>query len=103
MPFYGPRAEEIRHLVEEEGSFSIHKLETHYENWFDNEGNKLDYYETAKQMATRFRAITESLAASDFGNDILDEVYKRFSVKLIECLKTGLGVSPYLLISLIKK
>ncbi|KAJ4715452.1 Methyltransferase-like protein [Melia azedarach] len=36
VPFYGPRAEEIRHLVEEEGSFSIHKLETHYENWFDN-------------------------------------------------------------------
>ncbi|KAJ4715455.1 Methyltransferase-like protein [Melia azedarach] len=106
VPFYGPSAEEISRLVEQEGTFSIHKLETHYQNWyvgFDNNGNKLDYCETAKQMATRFRAIAESLVASHFGNDIVDEIYKRFFVKLIECLKTGLGVSPYLLISLIKK
>ncbi|KAJ4715454.1 Methyltransferase-like protein [Melia azedarach] len=106
VPYYGPSDEEIKRLVQQEGSFSIHKLETYYQNWyvgFDNNGNKLDYCETAKQMAIRFKAIAKPLVASHFGNDIVDEIYKRFSVKLIDSLETGLGVSPYLLISLIRK
>lgn len=110
FPFYSPCAEEVRQIVEREGSFNIHQLEAFHASWlvgFDDNDNRggleSDNYARGKYVANHIRAVFESLLANHFGNAIIDEFLRRLTIKIIEYLEMGLGGYTNLLISLSKK
>lgn len=106
FPFYSPSAEEVRQIIEREGSFNIHKLETFHLSWLvgaENVDNKSLGYARGKPVANRTRAVSESLLANHFGNAIVDDMFLRLSIKVTEYLEMGLGAYTNLLISLEKK
>lgn len=69
MPFYEPHIEEVRNVIQEEGSFDIIQLE-----WSDYFATEC----TNKIRANSTRAVTESMLSSHFGSEIIDELFKRF-------------------------
>ncbi|KAJ0112246.1 hypothetical protein Patl1_01821 [Pistacia atlantica] len=84
VPLYSPRAEEVRHIIEREGSFNIHQLQTFNISWFqisdikNHEGLELDsskYSEVGgKIVAGRKRAVAKPLVARHFGKAIMDDM-----------------------------
>ncbi|KAJ0051779.1 hypothetical protein Pint_01831 [Pistacia integerrima] len=82
VPQYSPRAEEVRHIIEREGSFNIHQLQTFNISWFqisdmkNHEGLELDsskYSEVGgKIVAGRKRVVPEPLVARHFGKAIIE-------------------------------
>ncbi|KAH9793737.1 Jasmonate O-methyltransferase [Citrus sinensis] len=109
FPIYAPYVDEVKQVIEREGSFDIHQLETFHVSWLegfvenDNEG--LDKYARGKYVTRHVRAVGESLLSSICGDDaIVEEIYRRFAIKVTdEILEKGRGAFANLLISLVKK
>ena len=105
---YNPCVEEVRQVIEREGSFNIHQLETSHISWSvgyenNNKGLELNEHARAKNVADNIRAVSESLLASHFGSAIMDDLFHRFTIKISAHLEMGLGAYTVLFIYLIKK
>lgn len=109
FPFYAPCVEEVRKVIQREGSFNIHHLETFYTSWLvdfdiDNKSLGLDKYAGGKYVANHARAVLESLLANHFGHAIMDDLFHRLSIKVThEYLEMGLRANTNVLISLMKQ
>ncbi|KAI9181497.1 hypothetical protein LWI28_015554 [Acer negundo] len=109
MPVYKPRDEEIWLVIKREGSFDIHQLQiTFKEDWvlsLESEDKALDLekYGKGKQVALRVISAIEPLLVTHFGHAVMDDMFQRYSVKLIEYLETKEGFIKTLVICLIKK
>ncbi|KAJ8442006.1 hypothetical protein Cgig2_020151 [Carnegiea gigantea] len=82
IPLYSASVEEVRQLVEAEGSFILNKLET-----FTVDGNVHsidDPNNQAKFLAESIRVVFESLLANAFGADIIDGLFFRFEARIHE-------------------
>ncbi|KAK8619908.1 hypothetical protein V6N13_066405 [Hibiscus sabdariffa] len=82
--FYYPCKEEVREIIEKEGSFVLDKIETFEMNWDfeDDDCNKHFVFEKSKSgqnVADCIRAITESVLANHFGDIIIDELFTRYA------------------------
>ena len=91
LPHYNPFIEEVKAIVEKEGSFVIDRLETFEVNLDanDNEENKnymFDKFTCGKNVSRGFRAISESLLADHFGEAIIDDLFERFAERISEHL-----------------
>ncbi|RRT55524.1 hypothetical protein B296_00010044 [Ensete ventricosum] len=101
-PFYIPSLEEMKQVVEEEGSFSITAMEQFEAGWDavadqhsggqDQQHDTIDHengavHERRKSYAGRMamgvRAVLERMLKNHFGEGILDELFFRYS-KLLE-------------------
>ncbi|KAL9457285.1 hypothetical protein AB3S75_006350 [Citrus x aurantiifolia] len=107
-PIYYPCVEEVRQVIEREGSFNIHQLETSHISWSvgyenDNKGFEFNKHARAKNVANNIRAVSESLLANHFGSAIMDDLFHRFTIKISAHLEMGLGAHTVLFIYLIKK
>ncbi|KAL5752617.1 hypothetical protein ACOSQ2_023124 [Xanthoceras sorbifolium] len=110
IPYYTPSEEEVREIVEKEGSFNLDKLEIFEENWdpSDDPSNKefvFNKYRSGKNVANCIRAATEPmLLASHFGERIIDTLFNSFPIEeeiqtfnmlsTIFDTKIGANVSP---------
>ncbi|KAI9182285.1 hypothetical protein LWI28_023872 [Acer negundo] len=109
MPIYKPRDEEIRLVIEREGSFDIHQLQITFKvDWvlsLESEDKALDLekYGKGKQVARRVISAIEPLLVTHFGHVVMDDMFQRYSVKLTEYLETKEGFIETLVICLIKK
>ncbi|KAL9457284.1 hypothetical protein AB3S75_006347 [Citrus x aurantiifolia] len=108
FPMYNPCVEEVRQVIEREGSFNIHQLETSHISWSvgyenNNKGLELNEHARAKNVADNIRAVSESLLANHFGSAIMDDLFHRFTIKISAHLEMGLGAYTVLFIYLIKK
>ncbi|KAL8227171.1 hypothetical protein R6Q57_017003 [Mikania cordata] len=85
LPFYFPHEDELRTIIEAEGSFSINNMNTFELIWgqHDNDYINIDEFtceythNDGKDTANLIRAITEPLFASHFGNSIIDMLFKK--------------------------
>jgi jasmonate O-methyltransferase len=95
IPFYGALAEEVRDLIQAEGSFTIKRLESFHVSWDasidDRYRDTMDKYTKGKFVAKRMRAIMESILARHFGDEIVDVLFQRFSIKIGEYMETVNG------------
>ncbi|KAG6737434.1 hypothetical protein POTOM_058955 [Populus tomentosa] len=74
----------VREIIEMEGSFDIDKLETFAINWDANDdiSNKDFVFEKdqcGRNVANIVRAVAEPMLVSHFGDDIIDELFKRYA------------------------
>ena len=107
IPLYDPTIEEAEQVIQEEGSFTLHRLETIVMGWDAiNEGaddNVLDENMRGEFIAKYIRAVTEPLLKARFGEGIMDELFLRFKNKVIQLMMdVEILEFPSLVISLIK-
>ncbi|XP_065867736.1 probable caffeine synthase MTL2 [Euphorbia lathyris] len=104
IPLYAPPLEEVKKVIEKEGSFSIKGEEEFELDWgiIFEEGNK-DKIDKGKHIANNARATAESMLASHFGDVILDDVFNRLSIKAAAYFEKGVCFNNCLVISLTKK
>lgn len=104
LPFYGPTIDEIKDLVEAQGSFSIKRLEPLTLDWkkIITADHNLD--SSADFAAKTSRAATEPLLATTFSEAVIDELFLRFKMRIKEILTQGYtGNNVTILVSLIKR
>ncbi|XP_059431713.1 probable jasmonic acid carboxyl methyltransferase 2 [Corylus avellana] len=92
LPFYAPTAEEVRDVIQTEGSFNIQRLETVEVDWDSNmdDSNKSfgsDKPSRGKYVAIGIRVVAEPILASYFGEDIMDDLFDMFSNNIEEYLE----------------
>jgi len=90
LPIYHPTIEEVKQVIEAEGSFTLQTLKTFKIGWDANLQQDIDDYVLDSKMKGEFiakyhRAIFEPLLIAEFGENILDEIFSRFA-KLVEQL-----------------
>ncbi|XP_050236083.1 7-methylxanthosine synthase 1-like [Mercurialis annua] len=108
IPMYAPSKEEIVSLIEREDSFMIAELDEFELSWDvniedDNQELVFNKWERGKYVATYLRAVTESILATHFENSIIDDLFDRLSLKIVDYLNKGIGLHNNLVVSMIRK
>ncbi|KAK8545099.1 hypothetical protein V6N13_066407 [Hibiscus sabdariffa] len=93
MPYYFPCKEEVREIIEKEGSFVLDKIGTFEMNWDfeDDDCSKHFVFEKSKSgqnVADCVRAVLESMLADHFGGIIIDELFTRYAQHVGEHLSS---------------
>ncbi|CDP07486.1 unnamed protein product [Coffea canephora] len=87
-PYYAPSLEEVRNEVEEEGSFVINSLKAFEVEWdagFQTDSaceiqeNKGKISSRGGRVAKTIRAVVESMLESQFGRDIIDDLFVKYA------------------------
>ncbi|KAJ8623124.1 hypothetical protein MRB53_031653 [Persea americana] len=107
LPQYAPSPPEVKALVQAEGSFIVHRLETYAVSW-DPEDNAIqnlvfDRSKRAEKVATYMRAVAEPLVSSHFGEAIVHDLFKRYRDIVSEHMETEDAKFTNLVISLERK
>ncbi|KAJ9189707.1 hypothetical protein P3X46_000965 [Hevea brasiliensis] len=104
LPCYAPAVEEARHVIHEEGSFTIEHLEIFEVGWDANigKGNESDKNERGKYVAMSIIAVVEFILASHFGAEIIDGLFERFARKIEDYLQVEKGEYTSMVISMTK-
>lgn len=93
LPFYAPTIEEAKAVIQTEGtSFNIHRSETFEVDWDCNmdeymsnmKGYSFEKVGRGKYVAMTMRVVAESLLVGHFGEEIMDDLFERFSSKIEE-------------------
>ncbi|XP_024035474.1 probable jasmonic acid carboxyl methyltransferase 2 [Citrus sinensis] len=107
LPYYAPSPEEVRHVIQTEGSFNIRRFDIHTVDWDANkdDGSKSltsGRHTRGKNIAKSIRAVSESMLASHFGEEIMDDLFERLAKKISEYLEFAPGHSTTMVISMTK-
>ncbi|CAB4320481.1 unnamed protein product [Prunus armeniaca] len=81
MPFYTPTTKEIEEVIQAEGSFTLQNLEVFKNDWdsYIKQANSgLDKKTRAAIFATHIRAVAEPILVSQFGEEAMDDLFRRF-------------------------
>ncbi|KAF7810867.1 7-methylxanthosine synthase 1-like isoform X2 [Senna tora] len=75
IPLYNPTEDEVREVIEEEGSFRIERLEVESTIFNDNSGSNGGFDDNMRSefIAKHMRAASEPLLKSQFGEAVMDE------------------------------
>lgn len=108
LPLYASTSEEVRRVVQTEGSFNIQRLEIFKSAWDSNIDNgnkslKFDKHTRGNYVAKTLRAVAESILGSYFGYEIMDDLFDRFAKKIVEYWEVEKGEKAAMLISMVKK
>ncbi|KAL5722105.1 hypothetical protein ACHQM5_005666 [Ranunculus cassubicifolius] len=91
LPHYTPSCTELTDIIRAEGSFQLDLLETFEINWDPNndievEGLEFSNVTSAQNVANSVRAVSESMIMNHFGEDIIDELFRRYAPHVAEQL-----------------
>ncbi|XP_021908283.1 benzoate carboxyl methyltransferase-like [Carica papaya] len=110
MPCYTPYKEEVREIIEKEGSFNLDKLETLEVNWdlreaieIGEENFVLNENQSGQIISDYIRAIAESILVHHFGEAIIDSLFKTYSEHITEYLHFHNPKHVNILLSMTKK
>ncbi|KAI3835818.1 hypothetical protein MKX03_013414 [Papaver bracteatum] len=108
IPVYYPSPEEVKSIVESEGSFTINQLQTFHVNWdsSDPKGDETSVTNNLRNThyiaANILRASTEPLLANHFGKEIMDKLYGRLEERIAEYATKEKTEFTHLVISMTK-
>ncbi|CAN8314117.1 unnamed protein product [Cochlearia groenlandica] len=108
VPFYDPSKEEVKEIIEIEGSFAINDFESY---GFDlghsnnDEDVMLHSYKskTGLKEAKCIRAVSESMLVAHFGDEIIDQLFNKFAYHFSEHGSCMNKTMITLVVSLIRK
>ncbi|KAM0002683.1 putative methyltransferase [Helianthus debilis subsp. tardiflorus] len=116
FPFYLPCEDEVRNIIQDNGSFSVDNMNVYEVNWDpdDTDYTNMDDLNlehnhnqginaTTKNTSKVIRAITEPMLTSHFGSSIIDVLYKKYEKHVEEHLATKKTRQFTIVISLTKK
>ncbi|KAJ0986999.1 hypothetical protein J5N97_005355 [Dioscorea zingiberensis] len=85
MPFYGASTDEVKQVIQSEGSFYLDQMQILESNWdpFDDSINEdqqvFDNVKSGENVAKCIRAVLEPLIVGHFGEAIVDQVFERYA------------------------
>lgn len=96
LPYYAAAPEEVRNVLETEGSFKIRRFEIFEVDWEANmdKGNKNlkpEKHGRGNHVAMSIRVVVQSVLVSHFGDEIMDNMFDMYAIKVEECLKVEKG------------
>lgn len=113
IPYYAACPEEIKHLVQTQGSFEIDRIRPFEINWDGCHGTESELDEGAingskkltrgETIARIHRAVVEPILEYHFGESIMDELFHRYSKMLDSYLSIREPKFINLVVSLIRK
>lgn len=106
LPYYAPTTEEVKKVIEIEGSFTLLKLEVFKMDWdsyIKKANSGLDKQERATMIATDIRAVGEPILASQFGEENMDNLFQRFKNVVLDHMEAEKCEYVNLVISLAKR
>ncbi|KAJ4847358.1 hypothetical protein Tsubulata_005594 [Turnera subulata] len=108
FPIYEPSAQDVRQLIQRDGSFNITRFEEYEVSWDANmeDGNEelvFDKWARGRYVSNYMRAVTEPMLASQFGSAIMDDLFDRVSSKYANYLEKEKGLYYNLVITMVKK
>ncbi|KAI7980715.1 Benzoate carboxyl methyltransferase, partial [Camellia lanceoleosa] len=108
FPFYYPYKDEVKAIIEKEGSFNLERLEVSECNWDANDNDDDEHFvfdkdRSGKNVANCIRAGTEPLVVSHFGEFIVDDVFKKFANHVADHLCSEKSKFINIIVSLSKK
>ncbi|KAM5579084.1 hypothetical protein ABKV19_009058 [Rosa sericea] len=106
MPYYAPTADEVKEVIEAEGSFILQNLETFRNDWdfYIKQVNcGFDKKARAAILSTDIRAVGEPILASEFGEKAMDDLFCRFEEDVLDHMEKENCQFIDLVISLTKK
>ncbi|QHN99203.1 Salicylate/benzoate carboxyl methyltransferase [Arachis hypogaea] len=93
LPLYDSTIEEAKEVIEEEGSFTLLRLESVTLDWdahinedINDDNNELDLNMRAEFIAKYHRAVLEPLLKAQFGEELMDQLFLRFKNKVVQWL-----------------
>ncbi|KAL2330224.1 hypothetical protein Fmac_017805 [Flemingia macrophylla] len=93
IPVFEPTIEEIRHVIKEEGSFFLQRLELCTLPWNEctnEDGDNdtiLDGNTRAKVITKHVRAVMEPLLSENFGAEVISEIFLRYQKKIMQLVE----------------
>ncbi|KAK7390445.1 hypothetical protein VNO78_25750 [Psophocarpus tetragonolobus] len=107
VPLYCPTIEEVKQIIEAEGSLTLQTLNTFKMGWDSNLQEDVHDFVVDNQMRGEFiakytRAGFEPLLVDEFDKDIMDELFSRFEKKLSQLRDLDKLQYTFLVMSLIK-
>ncbi|XP_062079441.1 probable caffeine synthase MTL2 [Humulus lupulus] len=117
VPIYCPTVMEVRNMIEEEGSFWLRKLEAYELAWDTgfseaeaktnntniNDDDEVDKLNRGTYVSNYMRAVLEPIMIKHFGKSVMDDLFERFTQKIIEFTANENWPHIYFGISLTKK
>ncbi|XVF45320.1 hypothetical protein PTKIN_Ptkin02bG0196300 [Pterospermum kingtungense] len=106
LPFYAATTEEVKSVIETEGSFNLQKLEVFNMDWDDyikKADSNLDKTARAAIISKDIRAVGEPILASHFGEDIMDNLFRRFKEDVLDYMEARKCQYINIVLSLTKK
>ncbi|KAL2322140.1 hypothetical protein Fmac_026519 [Flemingia macrophylla] len=99
LPIYCPTEEEVKEVIQTEGSFTLETLKTIKIGWDGNPEEDVDDFildsKIRGELVTKnMRAVFEPILSVEFGEDIMDELFLRFA-KLVVYLIDELEILEY--------
>ncbi|XP_047937797.1 probable jasmonic acid carboxyl methyltransferase 2 [Salvia hispanica] len=110
-PYYAPSAEEMRNVIEEEGSFVVNQISALEIGWdgglvLDNINNNIDLDEIdekALKVTKIIRAVVEPMMESHFGAQVIDDLFTRYHGLLQDYFSKTIAKHINLVVSLTRK
>ncbi|KAJ1411249.1 SAM dependent carboxyl methyltransferase [Sesbania bispinosa] len=92
VPLYGPTIEEVRQVIEVEGSFALQTLKTIQIGWDadlqeDVDNSVFNSKRIGEFITKTVRAVFEPLLSAEFGKDMMDVLFSRFSKKVSQLME----------------
>lgn len=80
-PYYAPCAEELNLEIQKQGSFIMDQLEAFEIDWDPDADQENDQTvaSSGKRVAKTIRAVVESMIEAHFGNEIMDDLFRRYA------------------------
>ncbi|KAK3034291.1 hypothetical protein RJ639_034095 [Escallonia herrerae] len=107
IPLYTPYRDEVKDVIDEEGSFTLVRLETFEVNWDPRDNDMTEFvfdkHDSGKMLAKTIRAVTEPLLISHFGNFRIDDLFERYAAHAAEHLAKEKTTYFNIVVSLTKK
>ncbi|KAL7253345.1 hypothetical protein ACSBR1_007803 [Camellia fascicularis] len=79
VPYYIPSAKEVQDVVERQGSFKIENIDTIAVNNVGKGLDNGDVWVRGEIFGKRVRVFTESMISNQFGEEVLDKIYEKFT------------------------
>ncbi|KAJ1411245.1 SAM dependent carboxyl methyltransferase [Sesbania bispinosa] len=107
LPIYEPTVEEVRQVIEVEGSFTLQTLKTFQIGYDVDIQEDIDNYVLNSKVRGDFIAMShragfELLLSAEFGKDMMDGLFSRFSKKVSQLLELETLKYTTIVISLTK-
>nr|A0A6C0WX00.1 RecName: Full=3,7-dimethylxanthine N-methyltransferase CkTbS; AltName: Full=Theobromine synthase; Short=CkTbS [Camellia sinensis var. assamica]QIC50343.1 theobromine synthase [Camellia sinensis var. assamica] len=100
VPSYFPSLEEVKDIVERDGSFTIDHLEGFELDSLEMQEN--DKWVRGDKFAKMVRAFTEPIISNQFGHEIMDKLYDKFTHIVVSDLEAELPKTTSIILVLSK-
>ena len=106
LPFYSPSVGEVEAILKQVGLFNMNHVKVFEINWDPYDDSESDDVHNSigsgENVAKCLRAVMESLVASQFGEHILDKLFKEYARRVAKHLETEKTKHAVLVLSIEK-